>query len=300
MVRTPELATEVTLQPLRRFSFDAAILFSDIMTPLPSMGVEIAFNPGPQIATPIRQENQIIALRVAEPEEMASFVTETILLLRKELDTLKIPLIGFAGAPITLAAYLVQGSGSKDFEVFRAFLRSEPQLAHQLLSKLTELSIGYLKVQIKAGVQAIQLFDSWAGLLDAHTYRQFALPYNQAIFQALADLGIPRIYLAVGASHLYTVIAELPCEVVSVDWRLGLEQVRSILPQTLQGNLDPAVLLSNTEMITKESQRVLRSGLRGAHIFNLGHGILRQTPLDHVLHLMDVVHQFDRHQEVMD
>jgi uroporphyrinogen decarboxylase len=259
---------------------------------LPAMGVEIAFNPGPVVANPIRTAQQIESLRIPESLELAPFVYDTIGLLRKEL---RVPLIGFAGAPVTLAAYLIQGTGSKDFETFRAFLRSEPELSHQLLGKLTELTIGYLKMQIEAGAQAIQLFDSWAGLLDSASYRQFALPYNKAIFQALKDLQIPRIYLAVGASHLYSVIAELPCEVVSVDWRTELSRVRSTLPQTLQGNLDPTVLLSNPKVIYDEAQRVLQSGLNGPHIFNLGHGILRQTPIDHVSQLVEVVHHYNRH-----
>jgi uroporphyrinogen decarboxylase len=292
MVRTPALAVEVTLQPLRRFPLDAAILFSDIMTPLPAMGVAIEFNPGPVVANPVRTAQQISSLRIPQGLEMSPFVSETIALLRKEL---RVPLIGFAGAPLTLAAYLIQGSGSKDFETFRAFLRSEPALSQQLLQKLSEVTISYLNMQIEAGVQVIQLFDSWAGLLDSVSYRQFALPYNQSIFQALAKAKVPRIYLAVGASHLYPLIAELHCEVVSVDWRTDLNMVRPRLPQALQGNLDPAVMLCHSDVITREAQRVLQSGLNGPHIFNLGHGVLRQTPLAHVGHLVEVVHHFQRH-----
>lgn len=295
MVRTPELAAEVTLQPLRRFALDAAILFSDIMTPLPPMGVSVEFNPGPQVADPIRTEAQIEALRVPQAGETAPFVAEAIRLVRRELEPKGTPLIGFGGAPLTLAAYLVQGSGSKDFETFRAFLRAEPGLAQQLLEKLTQTSISYLRMQVEAGAQAIQLFDSWAGLLDRSSYRRFALPYTTAIFRALEGLGVPRIYLAVGASHLYPLLAELPCEAVSVDWRLGLEHIRPLLRgKTLQGNLDPTVLLCPPPVIAQEATRVLRAGLGGAHIFNLGHGILRQTPPEHVAHLIEVVQQFDR------
>ncbi len=296
MVRTPELTVEVTLQPIRRFGLDAAILFSDIMTPLPPMGVKIDFNPGPVIETPIRSRAQVDALRVPESSEIAPFLQDAIRIVRRELQTTRTPLIGFGGAPLTLATYLVQGSGSKDYEDFRAWLRLEPASAHALLEKLTEVSIRYLRIQVAAGVQAIQLFDSWAGLHDERTYREFALPYNTRVLNALADLGVPRIYLAVGSSHLYPVISELPCEAVSVDWRTGLERVRAQLPgKTIQGNLDPAVLLASPKTITLEAERVLRAGLGGAHVFNLGHGIMRQTNPEHVAHLVNVVRGFDRH-----
>lgn len=295
MVRTPELAAEVSLQPLRRFPLDAAIIFSDIMTPLTAMGVEIAFNPGPVVANPIRSRAQIEALRMPEAEEIAPFLGEAIGITQKELEPRNIPVIGFGGAPLTLATYLVQGSGSKEYEEFRAFLRLEPRATHALLAKLTELSVRYLRMQIEAGAQAIQLFDSWAGLHSWETYREFSLPYNAAIFRALEGLGVPRIYLAVGSSHLYPIIAELPCEAVSVDWRLSLDRVRPQLAgKTLQGNLDPSVLLASREAITREAHKVLRAGQGGAHIFNLGHGVIRTTPPDHVAHLAETVHAFDR------
>ncbi|MGK0618060.1 uroporphyrinogen decarboxylase [Meiothermus cerbereus] len=297
MVRTPDLAAEITLQPLRRFPLDAAILFSDIMTPLPAMGVQIEFSPGPVVADPLRNPAQIEALRLPEAQEIAPYVAEAIRLVRRELAGKPVALIGFAGAPLTLATYLVQGSGSKDYEDLRAFLRQEPALAHRLLHKLTELTIRYLRMQIEAGAEAIQLFDSWAGLHDGEVYRTFGLPYNQAVFSALTGLGVPRIYLAVGASHLYPLLAELSCEVVSVDWRMPLDQVRRFLPHTLQGNLDPAVLLAPPAVITQEAQKVLKSGLGGAHIFNLGHGVIRTTPPEHVAHLVEVVHQFNRHNK---
>lgn len=298
MVRTPELAAEVTLQPLRRFPLDAAILFSDIMTPLPAMGVEIEFNPGPVVAKPLRSAAQVEALYLPQTEEIAPFVGEAIRLVRRALEGRGVATIGFGGAPLTLATYLIQGAGSKDYEVFRAFLRQEPSTAHRLLEKLTELSIRYLKAQVKAGAQAIQLFDSWAGLHDPQSYRTFGLPYHHAVLEALSGLGVPRIYLAVGASHLYPAIAELPCEVVSMDWRMGLDQVRPYFPgRTLQGNLDPAVLLATPKLIAQEARRVLQAGRGGPHIFNLGHGVIRTTPPDHVAHLVEVVHQFNRHRE---
>ncbi|MDX2006819.1 MAG: uroporphyrinogen decarboxylase, partial [Meiothermus sp.] len=295
MVCTPELAAEVTLQPVRRFPLDAAVIFSDIMTPLVSMGVDIEFSPGPVIAKPIRSQGQIQALRVPEGGEIAPFMEDALRLVRRELEPKNIPLIGFGGAPLTLATYLIQGSGSKEYEDFRAFLRLEPAAAHALLEKLTEVSIRYLKAQVAAGAQAIQLFDSWAGLHDWATYREFALPYNARVLRALEGLGVPRIYLAVGASHLYPLIAELPFEVVSVDWRLTLDVIRpNFGGRTLQGNLDPSVLLASGEVIAREARKVLEAGLGGPHIFNLGHGIQRQTNPDHLAYLIDIVHGFER------
>jgi uroporphyrinogen decarboxylase len=300
MVRTPELACEVTLQPVRRFPLDAAIIFSDIMTPLPAMGVHVEFNPGPQLE-PLRTKAAIDALRIPDRAEIAPFLEAAIRMARRELQPNSLeptgtPLIGFAGAPLTMAAYLIQGSGSKEFEDFRAFLRLEPALAHALLEKLTEVSIQYLKAQIAAGAQAIQLFDSWAGLHDETTYREFALPYNARVLAALEGL-VPRIFLAVGAGHLYPVIQELSCEAVSVDWRTPLERVRQIIPgKTLQGNLDPAALLGTPETLERDAFRVLKSGLGGAHVFNLGHGIFRQTNPEMLARLIDTVHSFDRTQ----
>ncbi len=295
MVRTPELACEVTLQPVRRFPLDAAIVFSDIMTPLPAMGVHVEFNPGPQLE-PLRTKTAIDALRIPDQAEIAPFLEQAIQLARRELEPTGTPLIGFAGAPLTMAAYLIQGSGSKEFENFRAFLRLEPALVHALLEKLTEVSIRYLKAQIAAGAQAIQLFDSWAGLHDETTYREFAMPYNARVLSALEGLA-PRIYLAVGAGHLYHMIRELPCEAVSVDWRTPLERVRPLISgKTLQGNLDPAALLGTPETLERDALHVLQSGLGGAHVFNLGHGIFRQTNPDMLARLIDIVHGFDRTQ----
>ncbi len=292
MCRTPELAAEITMQPVRRLGVDAAILFQDIMTPLPPMGLDIEFKPGPVIASPIRTQEQVDVLIVPDKDELVPFVAEAIQLIRAESN---VPLIGFGGAPLTLATYLIQGSGSKEYEEFRQFLRYAPNTAHALLEKLTEVSIRYLTKQIEAGAQAIQLFDSWAGLHDARTYAEFARPYNERIFKALESYKIPRLYIAVGALHLYSEIQKLSCEVVSVDWRAPLSTVRKVLEgKTLQGNLDPAVLLASKDVIKKEAEFVLREGLGGAHIFNLGHGIMQHTNPDHAQFLIDTVQAFDR------
>lgn len=288
MVRTPEIAAEVTLQPLQRFPLDAAILFSDIMTPLPAMGVSIDFAPGPVIAAPVRTAAEVARLRMPEPGEIAPFVTEAVGMIRRATTA---PLIGFAGAPLTLAAYLVQGGGGGDYATFRAWLRAEPDTAQALLNALTEVTIRYLRLQIDAGVQVVQVFDSWAGVLDRATYARFGEPLLRTLFSAVAD--VPRIYLAVGAAHLYPLIAGLPVEAVSVDWRLPLDTVRGALPGlVLQGNLDPAVMLAPGEVVEAAAGEVLRAGAGGAHVFNLGHGLLPSTPPDNVARLVDAVHAF--------
>ena len=288
----PELATEITLQPVRRLGVDAAILFSDIMTPLPPMGVEIDFDPGPVFEEPVRSPKAVEALRIPDKDEIAPYVGDALRLIR---GASPVPVIGFGGAPLTLATYCVQGGGSKDYAAFRGFLRQEPEAAHRLLEKLTEVSIRYLTMQVEAGAQAIQVFDSWAGLHDARSYATFGKPYAARVLEALAPLGVPRIYLAVESLHLYSEIATLPAEVVSVDWRTPLSRVRELLPgKVLQGNLDPATLLAPKETIKKEAERVLREGLGGPHIFNLGHGIMRQTDPAHAEYLVEVVKAFDR------
>ncbi len=292
MTRTPEIAAEITLQPLRRFPLDAAIIFSDIMTPLEALGIDITFNPGPSIAKPLRSAASIEALALRD--EVAPFVGDALRIVRAELAP-EVALIGFGGTPLTLAAYLVEGGGSKEYAHFRKFLRHEPAALHLLLDKLTELSIVYLRMQVAAGADAIQLFDSWAGLHDAGVYREFGLPYYKRIMDALADTGAVRMFFALGAAHLMDVVAEVPAEVVSVDWRTDLRAARAQLPgRALQGNLDPAVLYADRASLAAEAQRILRSGLGGAHIFNLGHGIWPDAPIDAVAHLIETVHAFKR------
>ncbi|HEX7005446.1 MAG TPA: uroporphyrinogen decarboxylase [Trueperaceae bacterium] len=292
LARTPELAAEVTLQPVRRYGVDAAILFSDIMTPLPAMGLALDFQPGPVFEQPVRTAKEVESLRIPSQEEIAPFVADALRLIRRESP---VPVIGFAGAPLTLATYMVQGGGSKDYAEFRAFLRQEPIAAHALLDKLTEVTIRYLTLQVEAGAQAVQLFDSWAGLHDARSYAEFGRPYNKRVLEAMAGLRVARIYLAVDAAHLYGEIAQLPAEVVSVDWRQPLSFVRERLPgKVLQGNLDPSLLLAPPRTLVAEAQRVLHEGLGGPHIFNLGHGILPQTDPGAVTLLIDTVKTFDR------
>lgn len=294
MVSTPDLAAEVTLQPLKRFDMDAAILFQDIMTPLPAMGVDLEFAPGPVISRPLRSAAAVAALRVPAQEEIAPFAADAIRYVSAATDT---PLIGFAGAPLTVASYLIEGGGSKDFSIFRAFLQTQPAAVHALLEKLTETTIRYLLMQVEAGVSAVQIFDSWAGLHHERAFREFGLPYVQRVCEALVASGVPRLYLAVGASHLYSAIADLPCEAVSVDWRTPLSAVRRQLPgKVLQGNLDPAALLAPRDRLADEARRVLGEGLGRPHVFNLGHGVMQQTDPGAVQALVDVVRAFDRHE----
>jgi uroporphyrinogen decarboxylase len=289
LCRTPELACEVTLQPLRRFGFDAAIVFSDIMMPLEAMGVALQFNPGPHILQPLRTVHDVQRLRLPEAQEIAPFVYDTLRLLRREL---KVPLIGFAGAPLTLAAYLIEGKGSKDFSKMRAFMHAEPEAFAALLTLLAQATARYLSAQVDAGAQAVQLFDSWAGILCAEDYRRFALPAINTIMQALADRQVPRIFFAQDAAALLPCVRAVQAEVYGVDWRLDLADARTALGPNavLQGNLDPAVLFAPAAVVAAQTQRVLHSG-GDHHIFNLGHGILPETPIAAVETLLRTVRQ---------
>jgi uroporphyrinogen decarboxylase len=291
MTRDPSIAAEITLQPLRRFPLDAAIVFADIMTPLEALGIDVRFDPGPKIAEPIRSAAQVDALH--RRGDVAPFVGETLRLVRRALPD-DIALIGFGGAPLTLAAYVVEGGGSKDFERFRALLRAEPQTMHRLLDALTDLTIDYLRMQIEAGAGAVQLFDSWAGLHDDPTFREFGVPYTARIMRALEASGTVRTYFGLNAAHLLDAISEIPCEVVGVDWRTSLQAARLRFERTVQGNLDPAILFADTETIVARTHEVLEDGRGGAHVFNLGHGIWPETPLDSVRLLIDTVHGYDR------
>lgn len=293
LVTTPELALEVTMQPIRRYGMDAAILFSDIMTPLPALGIDVEFKPGPVIEAPIRSVEDVQRLEVPAASEIAPYVQAAIKLIRHECP---VPLIGFGGAPFTLAAYAVQGGGSKDFAAFRGFLRGNPKAAHALLDKLTQLSLHYLTMQVEAGAQAVQVFDSWAGLHDRWTWQEYGAPYVRRLLDGLADLGVPRIYFALDVAHLINDIGSLPAEVFGWDWRLPLDEVREALSaRSLQGNLDPSVLLASHDVIRNEVRRVLRAGVGGGHIFNLGHGIFKTVDPAAVQVAIDEIRSFDRH-----
>ena len=293
LTKTPDLAAEVALQPVRRFGMDAAILFSDIMTPVEGMGVELAFNPGPVITSPIRSQRQVDALRVPEPEESVPFVLETVRILRDALPD-SAPLIGFAGAPFTLFCYLVQGQGSKTFAEAKAFLFAKPETSSMLLEKLADSMVAYLQAQVESGAQALMLFDSWAGLLAPSQYRQFAAPAVSRICERLQPLDVPLIYFPNQGATLLDDARNVGADVVGIDWRLPLSRAREILGPSVgaQGNLDPAALFAPPKELERQIDRVLEeAGPNPGHIFNLGHGIERATDPDAVTRLVDYVHE---------
>lgn len=294
LCRTPELAAKVTLQPIDRFGLDASILFADIMTPLESMGVELEFTPGPKVAHPIASMADVAKLRVPEKDEITPFVMETVRILVRELDPRGVPLIGFCGAPLTLAAYLVEGKGSKDFSKLRSFLYAEPEAATALLDKLAEVMGRYVRAQVEAGARAVQVFDSWAGILSERDYRRFALPAVQKVFRGLDGIDVPKIFFAQDAAAFFALTPESGADVIGVDWRIELPEARRIVGDgvSLQGNLDPAVLRAPAAVIEREARRVLDQGRSKRHIFNLGHGIQPDTPVDSMYKLVEVVKSY--------
>lgn len=293
LTRTPELAAEVTLQPLRRFELDAAILFSDIMTPLQGMGVDLTFEPGPVVAEPIRTDAQIEALAELVPERDVPFVLESIKLIRPHVPR-GAPLIGFAGGPFTLLCYLVCGRPSKEFGAARAFLYAQPQSAERLLDKLADAMAVYLRAQANAGAQALMLFESWAGLLAPPEFERFALRAVRRTMAALRSTGVPLIYYVNQGSALMESVADLDVDVIGVDWRSPLSLVRRTLgpDKAVQGNLDPAALFAEPDELQRHIDAVLdAAGPAPGHIFNLGHGIWPETNPDAVARLVDYVHE---------
>jgi len=293
LTHTPDLAAEVTLQPLRRFALDAAILFSDIMTPLEGMGVELDFEPAPVVRTPIRSLDQIEALPALVPDRDVPFVLDTIRLVRTGLPR-GVPLIAFAGAPFTLLCYLVCGRPSKEFAAARAFLYAQPQAAQRLLTHLADAMARYLTAQAAAGAQALMLFESWAGLLAPREFARFALPAVRRTAAALRGAGVPLIYYVNDGNALLPSLAGLEVDVIGVDWRSDLAQVRAILgpAKAVQGNLDPGALFAPPAELCRHADAVLEAaGPSPGHIFNLGHGIWPDTDPDAVARLVEHVHE---------
>jgi len=289
----PDLIAEITLQPLRRYAADAAILFSDIVVPLKAIGIGIDIAPGvgPVVEQPIRAEDDLARLRPLQPDDIP-FVTEAVTALVAELGGT--PLIGFAGGPFTLACYLVDGGPSKSFDRTKALMYGNPKLWKAMLTRLTDITIAFLQVQVAAGASAVQLFDSWAGSVGPDDYRRFVLPHSRRIFQALAPAGVPRIHFGVGTGELLGLMSEAGPDVVGVDWRVPLDEAaRRVEPgKALQGNLDPAVLLAPWEVIERRAREVLDRGRTAeGHIFNLGHGVLPDTDPDMLARLTDLVHE---------
>jgi uroporphyrinogen decarboxylase len=296
----PELAVAVTLQPIDVIDVDAAIVFSDLLLPFVPMGLDFDFikGEGPAIERPIRHFSDVKRLRTFEPRESLAHVLKTIRLLRHELRD-RVPLIGFGGAPFTMAAYAIEGGPSTLYSRTKAFMYAQPQAWHMLCERFSTMMADYLRAQVEAGAQALQLFDSWAGQLSRSDYREFALPHTRRIFEALADLGVPIIHFGVGTTAILPEIAEAGGDVIGVDWRLPLDDAWSTIGRArgIQGNLDPALVLGPVDRMLAAADEILRrAGGRPGHVFNLGHGVLPMTPLEHVQALARHVHAYDHVQ----
>jgi uroporphyrinogen decarboxylase len=293
----PDLITEITLQPLRRYNVDAAILFSDIVVPLRAVGIDVDIKAGvgPVIDNPIRTSADLARLRPLTPQDVP-YVTDAIQSLVAELD--ECPLIGFAGGPFTLASYLVEGGPSKNHDKTKALMYGDPELWHALLGRLTDITISFLQIQVAAGVSAVQLFDSWVGAVSPQDYRHAILPHTSRIFAALEPSGVPRIHFGVGTGELLGLMGEVGADVVGVDWRIPLDEaVRRVAPgKALQGNLDPAILLAPWEVVEERARDVIARGRAAeGHVFNLGHGVLPETNPDTLARLADLVHAESAH-----
>jgi len=302
----PELITEITLQPLRRYDVDAAILFSDIVVPLRAIGVDVDIKPGvgPVLERPVRTLADVERLRVLDPTDVP-YLSEAVKSLVGELGGK--PLIGFAGAPFTLASYLIEGGPSKNHDKTRALMYGDPELWHALMSRLASIAIAFLQVQVEAGASAVQLFDSWVGVVSPEDYRHAILPHTSRIFAALAAFDVPRIHFGVGTGELLGLLGEAGADVVGVDWRIPLaEAARRISahvgpdgkqtaarPKAVQGNLDPSALLAGWDVVEPRTRDILSRAraLPGGHVFNLGHGVPPETDPDVLARLTDLVHQ---------
>ena len=295
MCKNPELAAQVTLQPIEKFKLDAAIIFSDILIPLEPMGVEFEFakGEGPVFHHPLRQMKEVAKLRIIEPEEETSFLMKAIRIARKELEG-KIPLIGFSGAPFTLASYIIEGGHSKNYLITKSLMYQDRPTWDALMGKLTEMLIRYLNAQIRSGVQALQIFDSWVGCLSPRDYEKYVLAYSKKVIEGVGR-GIPLIHFATSTSTLLELMKRAGGDVIGVDWRVDIDEAwgRIGYDVAIQGNLDPVVLIAPVDLIEKEVKRIL-DGVKGrpGHIFNLGHGILPNTPAENVAALVDMVHEY--------
>lgn len=290
LCKTPELAAEVTFQPIRRFGLDASIIFSDILIPVEAMGMELVFDEGPSLPKPLTCAADVDKLIVPDPVETMGFVMDAIRIVRRGIP--ETPLIGFAGAPFTLASYMIEGGGSKNYERTKALMHSEPKVWRALSKKLADTIARHLAAQVEAGAQAVQLFDSWAGALSKDDFLTFALPSIVEIIDALKPLGVPIILFARGVHSAWEELSRTGADVLGVDWTTPLDQVIAAVGDrvSIQGNLDPVALFAPVQVIERQAQRVLNEarGARG-HIFNLGHGILPKTPVEHMDALVQVV-----------
>jgi uroporphyrinogen decarboxylase len=288
----PEMLAEITLQPVRRHGVDAAVLFSDIVVPLKAAGLDIDIVPGtgPVVAEPVRDTAAVRALPLLEPEQVAR-VAEGVGLLVERLGTT--PLIGFAGAPFTLASYLIEGGPSRNHEHTKALMHSEPALWHELAGRLADIALTFLRAQLDAGVDAIQLFDSWAGALSERDYREFVLPHSAKVLDGVADYGVPRIHFGVGTGELLVAMREAGADVMGVDWRIPLDEAVRRLggSAVVQGNLDPALLYASWPVLEAEVRRIIEEGRAAeGHIFNLGHGVLPGVEPEVLTRVVELVH----------
>lgn len=285
------LAAEVTLQPLARFPLDAAIIFADLMSPIGALGLDVRFDPGPVLSKPVRSASDVDALRSPEQDEIAPSVMQALRLVRRELAG-RVALLGFAGAPWSLAAYLVEGHGSPGFPTLRALVAQDEGLVCALMQRLGNLVSSYMAAQVTAGADAIQIFDTWAGVLSLPDWTRLVRPHLVRLLHDTRTLGVPRILFVHDAPHLVHAYATLPAEALAVDWREDLATLRAHLDGTraLQGNLDPAILVAGPQATRRAGSELLARVPSRGHIVNLGHGILPQTPIDSVHALIDVVH----------
>jgi uroporphyrinogen decarboxylase len=292
--RTPDLATEVTLQPLRRIELDAAILFSDLLLPLEPMGIPFDFvqGEGPHIEAPLRSEADVDRVVVFDSRDALGYVLDAIRQIKRELSG-RVPLIGFVGAPFTLASYAIEGGHSNNFALTKALMYGSPPTWHRLCDKLATVAADYLRAQIEAGVDAVQVFDSWVGALNADDYREFVRPHTRRLFEAVGGL-VPAIHFGTGTGSILAEMREAGGDVIGADWRIRLEEAwKQIGPdRALQGNLDPTLLLGPRARLIRGAADVLAQAAgRPGHIFNLGHGILPMTPLENVQALARFVHE---------
>jgi uroporphyrinogen decarboxylase len=296
LCKTPALAAEVTIQPVDILGVDAAILFSDILTPVEPMGMKLDFVPGPVFENPIRTMADVEKLRIPKMEQDVPYVLETLKILRRELAA-KVPLIGFGGAPFTLACYMVEGKGSKDFAALKKMMYAEPEVYAALMEKITTMDMEYLNAQIKAGAQAIQIFDTWGGMLSPADYERYVLPYTQRLITGLDRTNVPVIHFVKGAGTMLEIVQQAGGDVMGLDWHVNLGKARDILgpKMAVQGNLDPTVLFAPKEIIEREVRRVLDENAgRPGLIFNLGHGILPTVPPENAIFMVECVHRLSQ------
>ena len=294
ITRRPEVAAEVTLQPVDALGVDAAILFADILLPAEAMGLRLEFVPGkgPVFHNPVRTAEDIARLRVPDPESDLGHVLEAVRLTRQALEGRDVPLIGFAGGPFTVASYMVEGGPSRHYRTTKTLMYAAPDLWHALMDKLADTLAAYLVAQVRAGAQAVQLFDSWVGALSLPDYRRFVLPYSRRVLQAAQATGMPVIHFGTGTAHLLEAMQEAGGTVMGIDWREPLDRAASRLGDVpLQGNLDPVALFAPPKELAAQVDEVLRRAPRVGHIFNLGHGILPETPVEAVRAVVEMVHE---------